>query len=190
MRRQPSPPRVSLDDDFVQREGPSGDYELMKYLPAALDGNLQREAIEALKRTKPEHREELARRLASGSGSLLQETIRLWQKGKPASEGQAGNQRTRLQQEIAGLLQSSGRSPQNVQAEIQSALNGVPETVGVKALEDWRSDLRGDRPDPDPQTNSRTLIDVRIARQLAAAGISPGSLSSALQQRLRSTQTR
>lgn len=95
------------------------------------------------------------------------------------------------QQTVSAFLTKIGRiysrRPEQQQSfinNIQSKLTGVPERVKASVLQDWFADLMPGEDDPDPETGLRTQLEIRILRQLQAAGISPTRLSNELQQRL------
>lgn len=100
----------------------------------------------------------------------------------------AASQQTALIKEIAGVYSSIPVIRQNIEQDITQRVAGVPDAVSLAALLDWRSDLLGHQPDPDPQTASETAVELRIIRQLQQAGIRIEQLSTALQQRLRAAQ--
>lgn len=73
---------------------------------------------------------------------------------------------------------------QQFMSSIAQQLEGVPGQVQAVVLQDWYADLMPGQTDPDPKTGFSTELDIRILRQLQAAGISPTRLSGKLQQRL------
>ncbi|MEO2036231.1 MAG: CvpA family protein [Planctomycetaceae bacterium] len=113
----------------------------------------------------------------------------------------SGAERTRLQNELYGLLsgqeQGEGGSAASVASSrllqlivdeypnyddvairINQHLAGVPERIQLAVLEDWYSDLIGSGLDPDPRTDANTRIDDRILNQLVKARVSVDQLSS------------
>ncbi|MBL8849828.1 MAG: CvpA family protein [Planctomycetaceae bacterium] len=82
--------------------------------------------------------------------------------------------RDRLLQEISAEFSRFPLAQQRIRTDIESQLSGVPDAVVVSVLEDWRSDLAALHPgaggtiiDPDPSTNSATMLRQRIERQTA-----------------------
>ena len=69
-------------------------------------------------------------------------------------------------------------------SEFEALLHGIPESVSPAALADWYADLTAGR-DPDPETDAETPLDVRLWRQLHAAGMSLDRLPAPVRQRLR-----
>jgi hypothetical protein len=67
-------------------------------------------------------------------------------------------------------------------------LDGVPATLARQALADWRSDLYGTLPDPDPGTDIDTPLEERILRQLSKARLSLQDLPHGVQSRLQRTR--
>jgi hypothetical protein len=55
-------------------------------------------------------------------------------------------------------------------------------------LADWRADLYGTLPDPDPGTDIDTPLENRILRQLTKARISLQDLPDGVQSRLKRTR--
>ena len=87
---------------------------------------------------------------------------------------------------IAGISQILSNKPdrqEEKQSELEALLRGVPAGVATSALRDWKADLLG-ADDPDPETDLTTPLDVRLVRQLSAAGIRLDSLPRPIRQRL------
>jgi hypothetical protein len=73
---------------------------------------------------------------------------------------------------------------QKFAADIESLLEGVPGDVSLAALADWRADLLGREPDPDPRTDVTWSLDARLVRQLDSAGVRLSELPARLRERL------
>lgn len=95
-----------------------------------------------------------------------------------------------LLREISGIFTTFPAGRTGIVEDIQKATAGIPDQVVLAVLRDWRSDLQDLGPDPDPDTDGDTQLDVRIRRQLQAAGIPLTSLSRAVQDRLSETPPR
>lgn len=95
-----------------------------------------------------------------------------------------------LLREISGIFTTFPAGQTGIVEDIQKATAGIPDQVVWAVLQDWRSDLQDLGPDPDPETDGDTQLDVRIRRQLQAAGIPLTSLSRAVQDRLHETPPR
>ena len=67
---------------------------------------------------------------------------------------------------------------------VETSLLGLPDSVAVGVLEDWLSDLRGEDPDPDPQSDVSTPLNARIASQVDRLGIPRNRLPQEWQTRL------
>lgn len=103
----------------------------------------------------------------------------------PATVGGSALTRAQLLQEISRRFSSIPPIQQQVQADIERRMTGLPEPVSLAVLQDWYCDLTGSAAaDPDPGTNANTTLEVRIVRQLQARGIPVNRLSSELQQSL------
>lgn len=85
------------------------------------------------------------------------------------------SRREQLLYEISAEFSQFAPAQAKIRADIQNQLAGVPETVAVSVLEDWRSDLIRARPgelveqvfDPDPHTTASTSLKDRIEHQMA-----------------------
>ena len=83
----------------------------------------------------------------------------------PNSGADPATERQRLEHEIAVTFSSRPEQQELLKAEVDAALRGYPASVGLNALRDWRADLLGLRPDPDPETDLTTSLDDRLQRQ-------------------------
>lgn len=93
-------------------------------------------------------------------------------------------QRQELLQGIARVFSSQPGQQARKMTEIETVLLGLPDPIAIGALSDWLSDLRGDDPDPDPETDVSTLLNVRIARQIDSQNIPRNRLPQEWQTRL------
>ena len=75
-------------------------------------------------------------------------------------------ERQNLLHGIASIFSSQPNQQARKMTEIETSLLGLPDPIAVGALNDWLSDLRGEDPDPDPETDVSSLLNVRIARQI------------------------
>lgn len=85
---------------------------------------------------------------------------------------------------IAAMYSPAAAVQQNIEIDITQRTAGIPDNVVVAALDDWIADLQRRVPDPDPQTTQDHPVEIRLARQLQAAGIRIDQLSIDVQQRL------
>ena len=109
----------------------------------------------------------------------------------PSNAGQGSQltaQKNQLIKEIAAIYTPLPQIQQNIEQDITIRTAGVPDQVLVAAIDDWKGDLQGRRPDPDPQTNAEYPVEIRIVRQLQAAGIRLDQLSTDVQRRLNGGQ--
>ncbi|MDB5388089.1 MAG: Colicin production protein [Planctomycetaceae bacterium] len=93
-------------------------------------------------------------------------------------------QRHQLLLGIAKVFSSRKVEQAQKMTEIETLFLGLPDPVVVGVLEDWLSDLRGADPDPDPQTDLATTLNVRIARQVDALNIPHDQLDPQWQTKL------
>lgn len=180
----PSPAAGNLETDAES---------LIRKIPAILDRELRKLVMEALKNTLPEDRAELVDKMNSAPPEKIQPIAKAWRSGKPASESQVVrapqqslSEERALIREISKALSKRPEVQAQKSAEIEAALNGVPDQVAIAVLADWKSDLLAIDPDPDQDTDLATPLDVRIVRQLQRARVPLTRLSSDLQDRLNS----
>lgn len=93
-------------------------------------------------------------------------------------------ERQNLLHDIATIFSSQPSQQARKMTEIETSLLGLPDPIAVGALADWLSDLRGEDPDPDPETDVSTLLNVRIARQIDLQQIPVNRLPQQWQTRL------
>lgn len=105
---------------------------------------------------------------------------------RSVSEVDLRPRRQELLQGIARIFSSQASQQAKKMTEIDTTLLGLPDTVAVGVLDDWLSDLRGEDPDPDPQTDVTSPLNVRIARQVDQQQIPRNRLPQEWQTRLES----
>lgn len=91
----------------------------------------------------------------------------------------------RLIGEITRAFSSRTAEREHQRALIADELSGIPSAVASRALADWRADLFGATPDPDPRTDIETTLAQRVLRQLEKAGVSTADLPDDVRERLR-----
>ena len=94
----------------------------------------------------------------------------------------------RLLGEICLAFTGREATRQQLHQQVSALLDGVPATLARQALTDWRADLYGTLPDPDPETDIDTPLEQRILRQISKARISLQDLPDGVQSRLRRTR--
>ena len=94
----------------------------------------------------------------------------------------------RLLAEICQVFSGRDSTRQQLQRQVTTLLDGVPATLARQALADWRADLYGTWPDPDPGTDIDTPLEDRILRQLSKARLSLQDLPDGVQSRLKRTR--
>jgi hypothetical protein len=97
------------------------------------------------------------------------------------------NSKARRQELLTGIARLFSRQAGDQarkMTEIETNLLGLPDSVALGALEDWLSDLRGEDPDPDEQTDAATPLNARIANQVERQRIPRERLPEEWQTRL------
>ena len=163
--------------------------DLLSRLPASVRDDLTSKAMEALRNSTPEEKQQLLRQLGSNipenAGSVLDSFVK-------AVSGQGSNAAgettpaslnrsdSALLDQIAGIYGDR----RTIVSRTKEYLAGVPPTVQRLVLEDWHADVMLLQNDPDPGTDVNSRIDERILRQLSRAGISLDRLDRNLATRL------
>ena len=86
--------------------------------------------------------------------------------------------------EIANVFTSDPEEQARIMTEVESDLLGLPDEIIVRVLADWRADLRGLDPDPDPETSVATQLDTRVLHQMRDTGLGFNRVSAEWQTRL------
>jgi membrane protein required for colicin V production len=147
--------------------------------------DLKASALNALKNTKPDDRDELIAKFQTAIPGLIRAVSQEWSNGKPA-DADAVTRREETLREVAAIYNGKDVEAQrHIVRQAEEQLRGVPDAVADVVVQDWYADLlRLDGEDPDPSTTLATRLDERIKRQLASFGISPARLSADLRARL------
>jgi uncharacterized membrane protein required for colicin V production len=176
-------------DDLAQPTSEETDW--LSSLPATLTDELKRLAIKAWRKTRPEHRRDLTRRLSNTTvPDLIRKTLEEWAGGGTAPAGEINGERADLEQDIARALVDAEADRSAAIDDVEASLKGIPDDVALKVLRDWRADLLDKNSDPDPRTTDRSSLNDRIRSQLSKSGVSLRSLDAATRERLRSSETR
>lgn len=137
-----------------------------------------RDALERVRR-QPEDLTSL-RQVLQTPGDALLATVTDWLSGwgTPAAREpeSAVSRRTQLLQDIAAEFSDAPNARKLIRDDIERQLAEVPERVAMSVLEDWRTDLLGSGPDPDPSTTALTPLPERIVRQTAGAELPEGEI--------------
>jgi|HubBroStandDraft_6_1064221.scaffolds.fasta_scaffold25964_2 uncharacterized membrane protein required for colicin V production len=159
-------------------------------LPSLTD-ELKQMALKAWRKTRPERRRELTRRLSSGTvPDLIRKTLQEWLDGPPASAGETNGERADLEHAISRALVATKADRPAAIDDIEASLKGIPDDVALNVLRDWRADLLDKNSDPDPRTTDRSSLNDRILNQLSKSGVSLRSLDAATRERLHGSETR
>ncbi len=185
----------SLKDAIAEKSGHQSEdpqiKEMIKQIPGLFGEELQQIVYETFEKTDPKDRPQLLEKLSSGLPGLIRQVASEWNQGKPKPEPtpqtwteSMRQRRAKLLREIAGVYTEHLEAQQNIMEEVVYALQGVPDPVTLKVLDDWHADLLSRKPDPDPSTDVRTPLDRRVLNQIQKAGISIGTLPGEVQTRL------
>jgi len=156
-----------------------------------LTDELKQLALKAWRKTRPERRRELTRRISSGSvPDLIRKTLQEFIDGPPASAGGSDDERAELERAITRSLVATRADRPAAIDDIEAHLRGIPDEVALNVLRDWKADLLDKNSDPDPRTTDRSSLNDRILSQLSKSGISLRSLDAATRDRLRGSDTR
>jgi uncharacterized membrane protein required for colicin V production len=159
-------------------------------LPSLTD-ELKQLALKAWRKTRPERRRELTRRISSGSvPDLIRKTIQEWMDRPPASAGGSDDERAELEKAITRSTVATRADRPAAIDDIEAHLKGIPDDVALNVLRDWKADLLDKNSDPDSSTTDRSSLNDRILSQLSKSGISLRSLDAATRDRLRGSDIR
>jgi uncharacterized membrane protein required for colicin V production len=180
-------PASDSADDVGQPSAEESDW--LSSLPALTD-ELKHLAIKAWRKTRPEHRRELTRRISGSVPDLIRKTLQEWADGPAAPAGDAEGERADLERDITrALIDVEADRPAAID-DVEASLKGIPDDIAIKVLRDWRADLLDKNSDPDPRTTDRSSLNDRILSQLSKSGVSLRSLDAATRERLRGSETR
>lgn len=172
--------------------------EIVRRLPS-LNQQQGRSIVEqAVQNTSPEYRDQLLDSLMTAAPNKIIQRASQWlgqgtQSGtvqQATTSPPATNDLTRLIQDIASQYAPADQDQTPVASRVEGSVRGLPEAISLAVLEDWRADLTGAQPDPDPNTNRQTSVDQRIISQLTIQRVPVYQLSDAMQQRLRAAARR
>jgi uncharacterized membrane protein required for colicin V production len=184
-------PASDSTDDLAQTTIEENDW--LSSLPSLTD-ELKQLALKAWRKTRPERRRELTRRISSGTvPDLIRKTLQEWVDGPqapPASAGGSDDERAELERAIARSLVPTRADRPAAIDDMEAHLKGIPDDVALNVLRDWKADLLDKNSDPDPRTTDRSSLNDRILSQLSKSGISLRSLDAATRDRLRGSDTR
>ncbi|WP_437229777.1 CvpA family protein [Planctomicrobium sp. SH661] len=148
----------------------------------------------------PQERANLQQQIVQVGAGQLQQYVdwRLSQLGTPVSPAPSNssapspipssNPHLTVIREIAAVYSPLPNVQQNIEQDIQRRIAGIPDSVSKAALHDWKSDLLGHKPDPDPKTGAQVLVEIRIINQMQIQGLRIEQLGADAQQRLRAAQ--
>ena len=169
--------------------------DFARNLPTNMSQEVRDQALNAFRNATPEQRDQIFKQVQSSlpgevGGILdqfrgLQDRWNNFNNPPPATAGQPTASRDNILDMIAKIRSDRDDVRSDFRQQVNQRLTGVPGNVATAVLQDWKADLGLDKTDPDPATNFRTLIDVRIYRQLSAAGVPIERLSRSLQDRMR-----
>ncbi len=166
--------------------------QIVSQLPNMFGADLNNLVRQAIENTSPENRQELISQLKSGVPSAMRQVATDWLNGKPAASPipVSTQQYDQLVNEIASVYSNYPAAQKLIVDEIKLTLKALPTNVSIGVLEDWKADIQGIKPDPDPNTTAATSLDQRIAYQVSRARVAFGSLDQQLQDRIKSLFTK
>ncbi len=178
------------DDPFndEQEEGYSFLENFVRSLPSIEGSSIQKNVLRILRNSSPQEREQMMeslRRGVKGADFIRSQTSDPFDStsAKQTDTLPASNvDRKDLLEKIAELQSNSASRQQQIIANANRALKGVPRNIADKAVEDWYADLYGSEFDPDSRTDFSTPIDERIFRQAKAAKVPLSSLPEKYQR--------
>jgi uncharacterized membrane protein required for colicin V production len=182
-------PASDSSDDLAQSTIEENQW--LSSLPSLTD-ELRQLALKAWRKTRPERRRELTRRLSSGSvPDLIRKTLQEWIDGPPASSaGGSDDERAQLEKDIARSLVATRADRPAAINDIEAQLKGIPDDVALNVLRDWKADLSDTSSNADPRTTDRSSLNDRILKQLDKSGISLRDLDAATRDRVRGSDRR
>jgi len=181
-------PASDSTDDLAQST--IDENQWLSSLPSLTD-ELRQLALKAWRKTRPERRRELTRRISSGSvPDLIRKTLQEWIDGPPASAGGSDDERAELERAVARSLVPTRADRPAAIDDIEAQLKGVPNDVALNVLRDWKADLSDTNSNADPRTTDRSSLNDRILKQLDKSGISLRTLDAATRDRLRGSDQR
>jgi uncharacterized membrane protein required for colicin V production len=169
--------------------------ETLEELDPATRQQLQQQILESLKNTRSEDLPQLEDQLLKSSARALPGLLSRWtgnvatvspsQNPSQPSPGSLVNEREQLLTEVSQLRSTFPQIQSRLQSELRGLMAGVPDSVAVTVLRDWKADLLRDfNNDPDRSTDFTTPVEQRILRQMQLQGIRVENLDAALRVRL------
>ncbi len=129
--------------------------------------------------TKPAIKQPASQVTTVEQGSAAFDSAAIGAASGAMNESETERERRRLLERIASRYAVFPDAQLAVIEEVELRFVGLPDAVTTAVMKDWHADLYGLRPDPDPATTIRTVLSVRIQRQLTSAGIDSRQLESA-----------
>jgi len=169
--------------------------ETLENMDPATRQQLQQQILESLKNTRSEDLPKLEEQLIRSSANALPGLLSTWMGSGSSARGVAPvsptssptGDRERLLTEVSQLQSNFPQVQSRLQSELRGMMAGVPETVAVAVLKDWKADLTRDfNNDPDRSTTIDTPVEQRVLLQMQRYGVRIESLDPALRERLSS----
>jgi membrane protein required for colicin V production len=161
---------LTEDNGESPRRGAGALSDLVERIPEILGDKLKETVGETIRSALPDSQE-------TNTGSDRQAPPRM-----PAAVDR--NRVRPLIDEIGRLFARQPEQQQQFASEIESLLEGIPGKVALAALQDWRADLLGIDPDPDPQSDVSWTLNDRLFWQLQSAGYRLSDLPPGVKSRL------
>ncbi len=165
--------------------------EIVRRLPSFNQPQARAVVEQAIQNVPPEQKSRLLNDLKSAAPGMIMTVAGQWlrQGSQSSSVQQAVPQdRNALIRDIAAQYSPAPAGQPSIASQVEGTVRGLPDSIAVGFLQDWRADIVGDQTDPDPQTNRNTRVEQRIIRQLTIQRVPVTQLSDSMQQRLRAAR--
>lgn len=172
--------------------------ETLEDMDPATRQQLQQQILESLKNTRSEDLPTLEEQLMRSTANALPGLLSRWTGAAPGPNAQnapvpfapataATGEREQLLTDVSQLRSNFPQIQSRLQSELRGLMSGVPDTVAVAVLKDWKADLMRDfNNDPDRSTDIETPVEQRILLQMQRYGVRIENLDQALRDRLSS----
>ncbi|MEZ6053469.1 MAG: CvpA family protein [Planctomycetaceae bacterium] len=165
--------------------------EIISRLPSFNQATARTVVEQAMQNVPPEQKTRMLDELkAAAPGMILTVASQYLKQGSQSSSVQQAvpQDESTLIRDIAAQYSPAPPGQPSVASQVEGTIRGLPDSIALGFLQDWRADLVGDQADPDPQTNKSTSIEQRIIRQLTIQRVPVAQLSDSMQQRLRAAR--
>lgn len=164
--------------------------DTLQNMDPATQQALQKQILDSLRNTRSEDLPQLERQLMQSGAKALPGLLSQWGGSTSTTNVPATPHTSEREQLLVDVSQLRSSFPQiqtRLQSELRGLMSGIPDTVAVAVLRDWKADLSNDRAnDPDRTTDLNTPVEQRILQQMQRSGVNLQNLDPALRDRLSS----